>query len=144
MHEIAWRDTRLTGSLPLTVRVEKVESESTACMNSSVTRTELLAFWKKMLVKASESGPEPSMAGGHEMSRPCFSSFTLHWMKSSMSGWSTLRTTILAARRVLPPDLMTPAKASKPRMKLSGPEAVPPPLRVSMRAADGGEVGAGA
>ena len=29
-------------------------------MNSSLTRTELLAFWKKMLVKASESGPEPS------------------------------------------------------------------------------------
>ncbi len=53
-------------------------------------------------------------------------------MKSTMSGWSTLRTTILAARRVLPPDLMTPAKASKPRMKLSGPEAVPPPERVSM------------
>src|SRR5271154_6859484 len=48
-------------------------------------------------------------------------------MKSSMSGCSTLRMTILAARRVLPPDLMTPAKASKPRMKLSGPEAVPPP-----------------
>src|SRR6201995_3247161 len=60
------------------------------------------------------------------------SSFTLHWMKSSMSGWSTLRMTILAARRVLPPDLMTPAKASKPRMKLKGPEAVPPPERVSM------------
>src|ERR1700761_8529251 len=60
------------------------------------------------------------------------SSFTLHWMKSSMSGWSTLRMTILAARRVLPPDLMTPAKASKPRMKESGPEAVPPPERVSM------------
>src|ERR1700689_5185853 len=53
-------------------------------------------------------------------------------MKSSMSGWSTLRITILAARRVLPPDLMTPAKASKPRMKLSGPEGVPPPERVSM------------
>src|SRR6202051_5049813 len=53
-------------------------------------------------------------------------------MKSSMSGWSMLRTTILAAPRVLPPDLMTPAKASKPRMKLSGPEAVPPPERVSM------------
>src|SRR3982750_1852743 len=44
-----------------------------------------------------------------------------------MSGCSTLRITILAARRVLPPDLMTPAKASKPFMKLSGPEAVPPP-----------------
>src|SRR5215467_12975809 len=42
-----------------------------------------------------------------------------------------LRITILAARRVLPPDLMTPAKASNPRMKLSGPLAVPPPLRVS-------------
>src|ERR1700684_1558397 len=40
--------------------------------------------------------------------------------------------TILAAGRVLPPDLMTPAKASKPRMKLNGPLAVPPPERVSM------------
>src|ERR1041384_7019162 len=40
--------------------------------------------------------------------------------------------TILAARRVLPPDLITPAKASKPFMKLNGPLAVPPPLRVSL------------
>src|SRR5512133_2295851 len=39
--------------------------------------------------------------------------------------------TILAARRVLPPDLITPAKASKPFMKLTGPEAVPPPLSTS-------------
>src|SRR3954454_25356029 len=60
------------------------------------------------------------------------SSFCLHSMKSMISGWSTLRMTILAARRVLPPDLMTPAKASKPRMKESGPEAVPPPERVSI------------
>src|ERR1700727_1443020 len=60
------------------------------------------------------------------------SSLTLHWIKSLMSGWSTLRMTIFAARRVLPPDLMTPAKASKPRMKLRGPEAGPPPLRVSI------------
>src|SRR6202522_1716423 len=60
------------------------------------------------------------------------SSLTLHSMKSSMSGGSMLRMTILAARRVLPPDLMTPAKASKPRMKLRGAEGVPPPLRVSM------------
>src|ERR1700744_2059896 len=60
------------------------------------------------------------------------SSLDLHSMKSMMSGWSTLRMTILAARRVLPPDLMTPAKASKPRLKGSGPEAVPPPLRVSI------------
>src|ERR1700687_53209 len=42
-----------------------------------------------------------------------------------------LRITILAARRVLPPLLMTPAKASKPFMKLTGPEAIPPPESVS-------------
>src|ERR1700687_4698678 len=42
-----------------------------------------------------------------------------------------LRMTILAARRVFPPLLMTPAKASKPRMKLTGPEAMPPPESVS-------------
>src|SRR3546814_12421334 len=40
--------------------------------------------------------------------------------------------TILAARRVLPPDLMVPADASAPRMKLTGPEAVPPPLSSSL------------
>src|SRR5688572_29176559 len=33
--------------------------------------------------------------------------------------------TILAARRVLPPDLMTPAKASKPFMKDTGPDDLP-------------------
>src|SRR6266571_4294833 len=53
-------------------------------------------------------------------------------MKLTISGWSTLRMTILAARRVLPPDLMTPANASKPFMKLNGPLAVPPPLRPSV------------
>ena len=41
------------------------------------------------------------------------------------------RITILAARRVLPPDLMAPAKESKPFMKESGPEAVPPAERPS-------------
>src|SRR6266498_3986937 len=55
------------------------------------------------------------------------SSCALHQMNSSMSGWSTSRTTILAARRVLPPDLIVPALASAPRMKLTGPDAVPPP-----------------
>src|SRR5450755_1103596 len=39
--------------------------------------------------------------------------------------------TILAARRVLPPDLIVPADASAPRMKLTGPDAVPPPFRCS-------------
>src|SRR5579883_2125879 len=60
------------------------------------------------------------------------SSMALHQMKSSMSGWSTLRITILAARRVLPPDLMVPAEASAPRMKLTGPDAVPPPASCSL------------
>src|SRR5579863_5116761 len=48
-------------------------------------------------------------------------------MKSIMSGCSMFRMTILAARRVLPPDLITPAKESKPFMKETGPDAVPPP-----------------
>ncbi len=43
-----------------------------------------------------------------------------------------LRITILAARRVLPPDLITPANASKPFMKLTGPDAVPPPWSSSL------------
>src|SRR6185312_5836045 len=100
------------------------ESASTACMNSSVIRTELLAFWYWIEVK-----PSPSI----DMSKPASrraaalsSSLALHQMKSSMSGWSMSRTTIFAARRVAPPDLMVPAEASAPRMKLTGPEAVPP------------------
>src|SRR3954468_12962814 len=48
-------------------------------------------------------------------------------MNSRTSGCSALRITILAARSVLPPDLMTPANASKPFMNETGPEAVPPP-----------------
>src|SRR3954454_17440324 len=36
------------------------------------------------------------------------------------------RATIFAARRVAPPDLIVPADASAPRMKETGPEAVPP------------------
>src|SRR5882672_6596598 len=40
--------------------------------------------------------------------------------------------TIFAARRVLPPLLITPANASKPFMKLTGPDAIPPPLSVSL------------
>src|SRR5499425_1642297 len=48
-------------------------------------------------------------------------------MKSITSGCSASSTTILAARRVLPPDLITPADASAARMNDTGPEAVPPP-----------------
>src|SRR5919204_1989455 len=59
------------------------------------------------------------------------SSLALHQMKSETSGWSAFSTTIFAARRVLPPDLIVPALASAPRMKLTGPLAVPPPLSCS-------------
>src|ERR1700753_2985120 len=48
-----------------------------------------------------------------------------------MSGCPLLSTTIFAARRVLPPDLIVPAQASAPRMKLTGPEARPPFERCS-------------
>src|SRR4249920_838276 len=59
------------------------------------------------------------------------SSPTLQLMNSTTSGWSALRMTILAARRVLPPDLITPANASKPFMNDTGPDAVPPPASTS-------------
>src|ERR1043166_7764968 len=52
-------------------------------------------------------------------------------MNSTMSGCSALRMTIFAARRVLPPDLITPAHASKPFMNDTGPLAVPPPASTS-------------
>src|SRR5512133_1576891 len=60
-----------------------------------------------------------------------FSSVALHSTNSSTSGWSASRMTIFAARRVLPPLLITPAKASNPRMKLTGPDASPPPDSIS-------------
>src|SRR3712207_1090875 len=93
-------------------------------MNSSVMRTELFAFWYWIDVK-----PSPSI----DMSNPAraraaalSSSLALHQMNSRTSGWSMSSTTILAARRVLPPDLIVPAHESAPRMKETGPEAVPP------------------
>src|SRR5580692_9220228 len=83
-------------------------SRSTAVMNSSVTRTELLAFWywtvKMSLPPRSMSKPASRSALILSSSRALVS------MNSTMSGWSTSRMTIFAA----------------PRMKLTGPEAVPP------------------
>src|SRR3954463_11081671 len=97
---------------------------STARMNSSVTRTELLAFWYWTDVM---SLPPRSMSNPASRSaRILFSSRALVSTNSTMSGWSTSSTTILAARRVAPPDLMVPAEASAPRMKETGPLAVPP------------------
>ena len=60
------------------------------------------------------------------------SSLALHQMNSRMSGWSTSSTTIFAARRVPPPDLIEPAHASAPRMNDTGPLAVPPLLSGSI------------
>ena len=93
-------------------------------MNSSVRRTELLAFWYWIEVK-----PSPSIDMSNPASRSAAalsSSLALHQMNSRMSGWSTSSTTIFAARRVLPPDLIVPAQASAPRMNETGPDAVPP------------------
>src|SRR5919112_435556 len=101
-----------------------VVSYWTACMNSSVTRTELLAFWYWI-----EWKPSPSIDMSNPASRSAAalsSSLALHQMKSRMSGWSTSSTTIFAARRVLPPDLIVPAHESAPRMNDTGPDAVPP------------------
>src|SRR5579884_1257137 len=98
-------------------------------MNSSVARTELFAFWKKIEPYASPSSDE-----SYPLSiSVCafFSSFALHQTNFSISGCSALRITIFAARRVLPPDLITPANASKPFMKLNGPDARPPPDRIA-------------
>ena len=103
---------------------------STARMNSSLTRTELLAFW---YCTDTMSLPPRSMSNPASRSaRILSSSRALVSMNSSMSGWSTSRTTILAARRVAPPDLIVPADASAPRMKQTGPLAVPPELSSSL------------
>ena len=118
--------------VPPPLRATRLQSSpaSTASMNSSVTRTELLAFWYWIEVK-----PSPSI----DMSKPASrsasafsSSLALHQMKCSTSGWSMSSTTIFAARRVLPPDLIVPAQESAPRMKLTGPLAVPPFFRGSI------------
>src|ERR671911_20531 len=92
---------------------------SNARMNSSVTRTELFAFWYWV-----EWLSLPSRSMSNPASRRTLalrSSTALHQMKSSTSGWSTFRMTILAARRVFPPDLMVPAEESAPRMNDTGP-----------------------
>ena len=98
-------------------------------MKSSVRRTELLAFW---YWTENESAPSRPMSNPASRStRALRSSRALHQMNSWTSGWSTSSMTILAARRVVPPDLMVPAEASAPRMKLTGPLGVPPPLKCS-------------
>src|SRR3954470_24693591 len=130
--QAAWailRNSTLASTVSITEPSMRARSpndvpSSTARMNSSETRTELLAFWYWTLVM---SLPPRSMSKPASRSaRILSSSRALVSMYSSMSGWSTSRTTIFAARRVAPPDLIVPADASAPRMKLTGPDAVPP------------------
>src|SRR4051795_9760373 len=111
-------------------RRPKSPLSSTARMNSSVTRTELFAFWYWTLVM---SLPPRSMSKpASRRMRILSSSRAFDSTNSSMSGWSMSSTTILAARRVAPPDLIVPAEASAPRMKDTGPDAVPPLLSSSL------------
>src|ERR1019366_2546865 len=114
-----------TASPPSRAVRSQSPSARTACMKSSLIRTELLAFWYwiEWMSLPSRSMSKPLSRN----TRAFFSSLALHQMNSSTSGWSTSKMTILAARRVLPPDLMVPADASAPRMNETGPEAVPPP-----------------
>src|SRR3954471_18769121 len=97
---------------------------STARMNSSLTRTELLAFW--YCTEVMSEPPRSMSKPASRRARILCSSRALVCTNSSMSGWSTSSTTIFAARRVAPPDLMVPAEASAPRMNDTGPDAVPP------------------
>src|SRR5690606_8552581 len=123
------RNSARAGTRSMTSPVSRARSPnsssfSTARMNSSLTRTELLAFWYCTEVM---SAPPRSMSKpASRRTRIFCSSLALVSTNSSMSGWSTSSTTILAARRVAPPDLMVPALASAPRMNDTGPEAVPP------------------
>src|SRR5699024_5148756 len=97
---------------------------STAFMNSSVTRTELFAFW--YWTDAMSEPPRSMSKPASRSARILSSSRAFVSTNSSRSGWSSSRTSIFAARRAAPPDLIGPAEASAPRMKDTGPEAVPP------------------
>ena len=55
------------------------------------------------------------------------SSLAFQSMNASMSGWSASTITILAARRVVPPDLMAPAARSPILRNDISPDDLPPP-----------------
>src|SRR5215213_6929383 len=121
-----WRSSARAPTVSTTVpsvRAVKFQSRpsAAACMNASVTRTELFAFWYWIDAQSGESSDMSYPADSR--TRALRSSLALHQMNSSTSGWSTSSTTILAARRVLPPDLIVPADASAPRMNETGPDA---------------------
>src|SRR4051812_39885663 len=123
--EICFRSSRasLVSTTVPSVRAVRFHSRPPTAdsMNESLRRTELLAFWYWIEAQSGESSDMSKPASSS--TRALRSSLALHQMNSSMSGWSTSRTTIFAARRVLPPDLIVPADASAPRMNDTGPEA---------------------
>src|SRR4029078_1832850 len=125
MLRISWRASTRSTTSPVR-RGSRANSlpSSTARLNSSETPSQLLAFWYWTLTM---SLPPRSMSNPASRSTRTFSSSrALVVMKSATSGWPTSSTTILSARRVAPPDLIVPAEASAPRMKETGPLAVPP------------------
>src|SRR6267378_478510 len=111
--------------------VLQVPPEPSASMNRSGTRTELFEFWPETVAYASplKSDEKPACTSAATLR----SSRTFHWMKSMISGWSRSSTTILAARRVVPPDLVAPAPRSSTSRNDMRPEEVPPPDSFSMR-----------
>src|SRR5918999_806539 len=130
----AWCRSSRAGRVLITVpsvRAVRFQSSfaSAASRKASLMRMELFAFWYWIEAQSDEFSDMSYPAASR--TRAFSSSLALHQMNSSTSGWSTSRTTIFAARRVLPPDLIVPAEASAPRMKLTGPDAVPPPARPS-------------
>jgi len=100
-----------TGSPLVTARVDQGRSSTTARMNSSVTRTEWLAFWKKTSRRPAGRVEGRVVPRVDQHVRLALLA-RLAVDEVDDVGWSALRITILAARRVLPPDLITPAKAS--------------------------------
>src|SRR5687767_5078811 len=113
----------MTSPVPRERRPNPVPS-STARMNSSETRTELLAFWYCTEVM---SVPPRSMSKPASRSaRILSSSRALVCTNSSMSGWSTSRTTILAARRVAPLESSSLEERMRERLR-PAPE---PPLKM--------------
>src|SRR5579875_2083729 len=125
-----WASTSSITSPVVRARSPNERPSSTARMNSSLTRTELLAFW--YCTEVMSEPPRSMSKPASRSTRILSSSRALVATNSSMSGWSTSRTTIFAARRVAPPDLIVPADASAPRMNETGPDAVPPEVRSSL------------
>ncbi|VVB56743.1 Uncharacterised protein [uncultured archaeon] len=102
---------------------------ATACLRrllcvKSVVRSSLAAFITRLSERLMDLEPAT-------MAATLCSSLTFQLMNSSTSGWSMSTITILAARRVVPPDLMAPAARSKIFKNDIRPDERPPPDRGS-------------